>query len=103
MKSGWKKCEPVLVGQRKLTLCFCTTLSCCGINGHLAVVPLIVFQSIFISRVTEEGPAGQAGITVGDKLLAVSTLLLIFERKIVNIFLSISFNPFRTIEISHKV
>ena len=30
------------------------------------------FQSIFISRVTEEGPAGQAGIQVGDKLLAVS-------------------------------
>ena len=32
----------------------------------------IIFQSIFISRVTEEGPAGQAGIQVGDKLLAVS-------------------------------
>ncbi|WAR16308.1 hypothetical protein MAR_030902 [Mya arenaria] len=30
-------------------------------------------NSIFISRVTEDGPAGQAGIRVGDKLLSVST------------------------------
>ena len=33
---------------------------------------LCVFQGIFISRVTEEGPAGQAGLRVGDKVLAVS-------------------------------
>ena len=53
---------------------------------------------------TEEGPAGQAGITVGDKLLAVSTILLIFfEGKIVNIFLSATFNAFQTNENSHKV
>jgi len=33
---------------------------------------LCLFQSIFISRVTEDGPAGQAGIQKGDKLLSVS-------------------------------
>ena len=30
------------------------------------------FQGIFISRVSEEGPAGLAGLRVGDKVLAVS-------------------------------
>ena len=29
-------------------------------------------QGIFISRVTEQGPAAQAGIVVGDKVLSVN-------------------------------
>ncbi|GCC41768.1 hypothetical protein chiPu_0025786, partial [Chiloscyllium punctatum] len=29
-------------------------------------------EGIFISRVSEEGPAAQAGVRVGDKLLQVS-------------------------------
>ena len=29
-------------------------------------------QGVFISRVTEDGPAAKAGIKVGDKLLKVS-------------------------------
>lgn len=33
---------------------------------------LYVFQGIFISRVSEEGPAARAGVRVGDKLLEVS-------------------------------
>ncbi|XP_052763197.1 protein scribble homolog isoform X7 [Mya arenaria] len=33
-------------------------------------------ESIFISRVTEDGPAGQAGIRVGDKLLSVNGVTL---------------------------
>lgn len=31
------------------------------------------FQGIFISRVSEEGPAARAGVRVGDKLLEVRT------------------------------
>lgn len=31
-----------------------------------------VLQGIFISRVSEEGPAARAGVRVGDKLLEVS-------------------------------
>ncbi|PVD32583.1 hypothetical protein C0Q70_08025 [Pomacea canaliculata] len=34
-------------------------------------------ESIFISRVTEEGPAGKAGIRVGDKLLKVNSSSLV--------------------------
>ncbi|XP_052234956.1 protein scribble homolog isoform X4 [Dreissena polymorpha] len=33
-------------------------------------------ESIFISRVSEDGPAGQAGIKVGDKLLSVNGITL---------------------------
>ena len=33
-----------------------------------------VLQGIFISRVSEEGPAARAGVRVGDKLLEVSPL-----------------------------
>lgn len=33
---------------------------------------LLVSQGIFISRVSEEGPAARAGVRVGDKLLEVS-------------------------------
>ena len=29
-------------------------------------------DGIFISRVTEDGPAGKAGLRVGDKVLSVS-------------------------------
>ncbi len=36
---------------------------------HLSRSPL---QGIFISRVTEQGPAAQAGIVVGDKVLSVN-------------------------------
>lgn len=32
----------------------------------------LTFQGIFISRVSEEGPAARAGVRVGDKLLEVS-------------------------------
>lgn len=32
---------------------------------------LLFFQGIFISRVSEEGPAARAGVRVGDKLLEV--------------------------------
>lgn len=35
------------------------------------------FQGIFISRVTENGPAAKAGLLVGDKLISVSVLLLV--------------------------
>lgn len=34
---------------------------------------LLVLQGIFISRVSEEGPAARAGVRVGDKLLEVSS------------------------------
>lgn len=33
---------------------------------------ILLFQSIFISRVSEEGPAGKSGILKGDKLISVS-------------------------------
>lgn len=33
-------------------------------------------QGIFISRVSEEGPAARAGVRVGDKLLEVRAWLL---------------------------
>lgn len=42
--------------------CFFSTVIC----------EIIVFQSIFISRVSEDGPAALAGIQKGDKLLSVS-------------------------------
>lgn len=32
----------------------------------------LTLQGIFISRVSEEGPAARAGVRVGDKLLEVS-------------------------------
>ena len=31
-------------------------------------------QGIYISRVTEDGPSGRAGLTVGDKVLSVGNL-----------------------------
>lgn len=34
---------------------------------------LLCLQGIFISRVSEEGPAARAGVKVGDKLLEVKT------------------------------
>ena len=30
-----------------------------------------MFQSVFISRVSEDGPAAEAGVRVGDKLVSV--------------------------------
>ena len=38
---------------------------------------LFLHQGIFISRVTENGPAAKAGLLVGDKLISVSVLLLV--------------------------
>lgn len=35
-------------------------------------------QGIFISRVSEEGPAARAGVKVGDKLLVVKRFLFTF-------------------------
>lgn len=37
----------------------------------LSAQPLLLLQGIFISRVSEEGPAARAGVRVGDKLLEV--------------------------------
>lgn len=34
------------------------------------------FQGIFISRVSEEGPAARAGVKVGDKLLEVNIVII---------------------------
>lgn len=31
-------------------------------------------QGVFISRVSEDGPAGKAGVLVGDKLLSVRSV-----------------------------
>ena len=39
-------------------------------NDYFVAV-CFISQSIFISRVTEDGPAGKAGIMKGDKLLKV--------------------------------
>ncbi|NXD45917.1 SCRIB protein, partial [Copsychus sechellarum] len=41
-----------------------------SMGSHLTQV---LFQGIFISRVSEEGPAARAGVRVGDKLLQVGT------------------------------
>ena len=35
-------------------------------------------ESVFISRVTEDGPAGRAGILKGDKLLKVENIVGFF-------------------------
>lgn len=40
-----------------------------GVDSH-RFLPLLP-QGVFISRVSEEGPAAQAGVRVGDKLLEV--------------------------------
>ena len=41
-------------------------------KGHIKInVYLVRLQGIFISRVSEEGPAARAGVKVGDKLLEV--------------------------------
>ena len=47
----------------------------CQVMGilPLTVVCFLRSQGVFISRVTEDGPAAKAGIKVGDKLLKVST------------------------------
>uniref|UniRef100_A0A8C6RQ71 Scribbled planar cell polarity n=1 Tax=Nannospalax galili TaxID=1026970 RepID=A0A8C6RQ71_NANGA len=42
----------------------------------LADQPSLVLQGIFISRVSEEGPAARAGVRVGDKLLEVNGVAL---------------------------
>lgn len=44
---------------------------------HLHIPPP---QGIFISRVSEEGPAARAGVRVGDKLLEVSEGLWVHGR-----------------------
>lgn len=40
--------------------------------GIVLMYSLCSFQGIFISRVSEEGPAARAGVKVGDKLLEVN-------------------------------
>ena len=37
----------------------------------------MLFQGIFFTKINEEGPAGQAGLLVGDKLLSVNGISLI--------------------------
>jgi C-terminal processing protease CtpA/Prc len=37
----------------------------------------LLFQGIFFTKINEEGPAGQAGLLVGDKLLSVNGISLI--------------------------
>lgn len=44
----------------------------CGLRLRPRPQLLSLLQGIFISRVSEEGPAAQAGVRVGDKLLEVS-------------------------------
>lgn len=40
----------------------------------------LCFKGIFISRVSENGPAARAGVKVGDKLLEVKILLKMLAR-----------------------
>lgn len=35
---------------------------------------VVFLQGVFISRVSEDGPAGKAGVLVGDKLLSVRSV-----------------------------
>ena len=42
----------------------------------------IFLQSVFISRVAETGPAHQCGVKVGDRLISVSIISLIFVKYI---------------------
>lgn len=51
-------------------------LPCTGPWIQLHTLP----QGIFISRVSEEGPAARAGVRVGDKLLEVSEGLWVHRR-----------------------
>ena len=42
------------------------------LNDIIERIRKCLFQGIFISRVTEHGPAAQAGIMVGDKVISVN-------------------------------